>query len=125
MRVDYWKLNAITTRHVYPIPKIEDALSRLEGCRYFFIMDMEVGYWQVGMRAEDREQTAFITADGLYQFKVMPFGLTNAPATFQRMMCGAIMMADDGVVRVWRRFLWLGNFLAISTSLSQPCGRGL
>ncbi len=84
--VDYRKLNAITTRDVYPLPRIEDALSRLEGCRYFTIMDLEAGYWQVGVREEDREKTAFITADGLYQFRVMPFGLTNAPATFQRMM---------------------------------------
>ena len=84
--VDYRKLNAITTRDVYPLPRIEEALSRLEGSHYFSIMDMQSGYWQVEVKPEDREKTAFITPDGLYHFKVMPFGLTNAPATFQRMM---------------------------------------
>lgn len=84
--VDYRKLNAATTRDVYPLPRIEDALSRLEGSRYFSILDMQAGYWQVGLDDKDKEKTAFVTADGLYQFNVMPFGLSNAPATFQRMM---------------------------------------
>ncbi|KZS03788.1 Uncharacterized protein APZ42_033399 [Daphnia magna] len=84
--VDYRKLNAVTTRDVYPLPRIEDALSRLEGSHYFSIMDMQSGYWKVGVRPSDREKTAFVTADGLYQFRVMPFGLSNAPATFQRMV---------------------------------------
>ncbi|KZR95525.1 Uncharacterized protein APZ42_010720, partial [Daphnia magna] len=44
------------------------------------------GYHQVPVTSRDRPKTAFITADGLYQFRALPFGLTNAPGTFQRAM---------------------------------------
>ncbi|GFQ99505.1 retrovirus-related Pol polyprotein from transposon 297 [Trichonephila clavata] len=49
-------------------------------------MDLSSGYWQIKVEEADREQTAFITPEGLYEFNVMPFGLCNAPATFERMM---------------------------------------
>lgn len=51
-----------------------------------FYIGSIMGYWQVEVSKEDREETAFVMRQGLFEFKVMPFGLCNAPATFQRLM---------------------------------------
>ncbi|UYV74076.1 hypothetical protein LAZ67_11002041 [Cordylochernes scorpioides] len=45
--VDYRRLNKITKKDVYPLPRIDDALGTLAGSRYFSTMDMRSGYWQI------------------------------------------------------------------------------
>ncbi|UYV66441.1 hypothetical protein LAZ67_4001687 [Cordylochernes scorpioides] len=84
--VDYRRLNKITKKDVYPLPRIDDTLDCLRGARFYSSMDLQSGYWQIDVEESDREKTAFITPDGLYEIKVMPFGLCNAPATFERMI---------------------------------------
>jgi hypothetical protein len=84
--VDYRKLNNITTRDVYPLPRIDDTLTYLRTAKFFSTMDLASGYWQVPVAEQDIEKTAFITESGLYEFLVMPYGLTNGPPTFQRLM---------------------------------------
>ncbi|GBM70955.1 Retrovirus-related Pol polyprotein from transposon 297 [Araneus ventricosus] len=84
--VDYRKLNEITIKDSYPLPRIDDTLYALNGSHWFSTLDLKSGYWQVEIQPEDKEETAFTTGQGLWQFKVMPFGLCNAPATFERLM---------------------------------------
>lgn len=84
--VDYRRLNALTVKDVYPLPRIEDVLHRLSGARFFTSLDLESGFWQVPMAKEHREKTAFVTPDGLFEFLCLPFGLCGAPPTFQRLM---------------------------------------
>ena len=84
--VDYRKINSITRRDAYPLPRVDDTLDTLGGSEWFTTLDLLSGYWQVQLNKDDQEKTAFATREGLFEFKVMPFGLMNGPATFQRLM---------------------------------------
>ncbi|KAJ9511736.1 hypothetical protein QJQ45_022600, partial [Haematococcus lacustris] len=86
MCVDFRALNKITVRDRFPLPLIDDLFDKLQGCTLFSSMDLQSGYHQILIPAEDVPKTAFSTPTGHYQYKVLCFGLTNAPATFQRVM---------------------------------------
>lgn len=84
--VDYRKLNHVTVKDAYPLPRIDESVDALSGSKYVCSLDMTNGYWQVAMDENERHKTAFVTHTGLYQFEVRPFGRTNSPATFERLM---------------------------------------
>ena len=84
--VDCRKLNAITKKDSYPLPRVDTSLQSFYGSMWFSTLDLKSGYWQVEIDAEDKEKTAFTTGQGLWQFLVMLFRLSNAPATFERLM---------------------------------------
>ena len=84
--VDFRKLNAKSKMDAYPMPRVDDMIDLVGSARYVSTLDLTKGYWQVPVREEDRDKTAFSTPFGLFQFKRMPFGLHGAPATFQRMV---------------------------------------
>jgi hypothetical protein len=84
--VDYCKVNQITVNDSHPLPLISDLLDSVKDAKYFSLLDLRSGYWQIPVAPEDRTKTAFVTQNGLYEFTRMSFGLKTAPATFQRAM---------------------------------------
>lgn len=84
--INYIPLNKIAIKDHYPLPQISDLLAHLVNAKYFCALDCTEGFWQIPVEESDRNKTAFITPQGLFQFRRCPFGFTNSPAVFQRAM---------------------------------------
>ena len=102
---DYRKVTSLTTSDSYPITRIDDCIDKIGQSKFITKIDLLKGYWQIPLSDKAKEICAFVTPDGLYQYKVMPFGLKNAPATFQRLMniiifglIGVSVYIDDAIV---------------------------
>ena len=66
----------------YPIPTIESLLARLEGYKYFSILDLRSGYHHIGLSEQSKPLTAFTTHSGKFQWNVLPFGIRIGVQTF-------------------------------------------
>ncbi|CAF4592207.1 unnamed protein product, partial [Rotaria sp. Silwood2] len=84
--IDFRKLNNITTKDAFPMPRIDDIFDHLSQAEYYTTIDFKSGYFQVGLDQKDRPKTAFSTRDQHYQFTVLPQGVTNGPPAFQRIV---------------------------------------
>ena len=116
--VDYRKLNDVTRKDAYPLPRIETCLDALGGARYFSTFDLRSGYHQVKMDEADADKTSFVTRRGTFKFNVLPFGLTNAGATFQRVMDVAMSGLNLSIC-----LIYLDDIILFSSTVTQHLER--
>ena len=69
---DFRHLNAVTIKNAYPIPRIDESLSKFGDAKFFTTLDLGSAYWQVPLRKKDREKTVFACELGLYSGRGCP-----------------------------------------------------
>lgn len=112
--VDYRELNSNTIRDHFPLPLIDDHISKLAKAKYFTVLDMAAGFHQIPVAPDSVEKTAFVTPDGQFEFLRMPFGLCNAPSVFQRAINAALKLHIDKSV-----LIYIDDVIIFSESVEQ------
>ena len=111
---NYIKLNEHVKKDNYPLPRIDDFLSRFQGAKYFMAIDLKAGFHNIIVADEDKEKLAFICTEGLFQWKRMPFGFKNAPEIFQRMIDKAL-----GNLRYTKALGYIDDIIIYSPTFEQ------
>ena len=92
---DYRKVNSVTKTDSFPVPRLDNCTDNTGQANYITKFDLLKGFWQFPLTDRAKEISAFVTPDGLYQYKVMPFGMKNSPATLQRLTSMIITGLDN------------------------------
>lgn len=79
-------LNKLVEDDNYTVPNIQQIIEKTQGKRFFTVIDLKDGYYQISLKKSDRYKTAFYFNNKLYQWTRMPQGFKNSPAIFQRIM---------------------------------------
>ena len=103
--IDYRALNKVTRKFTWPMPKVEDIFSKLNGATYFTTLDLRAGYHHIPLDKPSIPKTAFNSPFKKFEYVKVPFQLAQAPAYFKELMTGilkdlpfAIAYLDDIIV---------------------------
>ena len=88
--IDYRALNNVMRKFVWPMPKVEDIFSKLNGAKYFSTLNLRAGYHHIELTTDSIPKTAFTSPFGKYEYVKVPFRLAQAPAYFQELMTGVL-----------------------------------
>ena len=117
--VDYRRLNNLTKKCAYGIPRPQDIFDRLSNAQWFSSLDLKSGYWQLEVDPDSRQYTSFTAGPlGFYQFVKMPFGLCNAGSSFQRMMESCM-----GAENLSSCLLYLDDIVVFSETIEEHIER--
>ena len=88
--IDYHALNKVTRKFTWPMPKVEDIFSKLNGVRYFSTLDLWAGYHHIPLDKSSIPKTEFNSPFRKYEHVKVPFRPAQAPIYFQELRTGIL-----------------------------------
>lgn len=82
---DFRRVNSLSIADNFPMPRIDDCVESVGQARFITKIDLLKGYYQIPLTERAKRISAFVTSEGMYEYRVMAFGMRNAAATFQRL----------------------------------------
>jgi hypothetical protein len=79
-------LNDLVVKESYPTPIMSDLIEKVQGSKWFTLIDLKDGYFQIEIKEEHKFKTAFKFDNLIYEWNRMPMGYKNAPSIFQKLM---------------------------------------
>ena len=92
--VDYRTLDLLSESLSWPIPNIKMMLERIgtRRAKYFAILDLSQGFYQVPLHESSKALTAFTTWCGVFEWNRLPMGIKGAPPFFQYIMATFVLV---------------------------------
>ena len=50
---DYWDLNKISVKNIYPLPRIDELIDNMKGAKFFTKLDLKSGYHHIPIDSID------------------------------------------------------------------------
>lgn len=81
--VDLRPINKFTVKQQYPMPNLENELTKLNKASCFAKFDLSLGYWQIPLERSSQESQSFVIPDGIFTPKRVLHCTTNAVTNLQ------------------------------------------
>ena len=116
-------MNNVIKTDNFSVPRMDDFIDKVGKAKYVTEFHLLKGLWHVLLTEHTKEISAFVTPQGLYQYKVMLFAMKNSLVTFQllikkhlRTTC-EFFMRFLAIAGYYRRFC--SNFATVTEPLTQ------
>ena len=114
--IDYRKLNDVTIKNAYPIPRIDQIMDQVKGSSIFSKFNLKLGYNQIRIKEGHEFMAAFVTPWGAFEPLVVGFGQAGAPPFFQKFMNDHVYQRPELVHHVVR---YLDDTTTHNTSVAE------